>query len=172
MQVFAFFSGKSVLRKLSWSMKIKTASLSVEPLRVQEVLQPAILGLDEPSAHAKDPIAIDLSLFLVDDLVVGTGIVETAVELQCGRCCRWLRWPIRLPDFQVRLRPPLPLWIDLTPFVREDILLALPMIAVCDEQAAGSCVTEGIRAQNQARAEQSIHGKDVWGILERFEPNR
>ncbi|MDD4932977.1 MAG: metal-binding protein [Methylacidiphilaceae bacterium] len=153
-------------------MKIKTASLSVEPLRVQGVLQPTILGLDEPAAHAKDPIVIDLSLSLVDDLVVGRGSVETAVELQCGRCCRWLRWPIRLPDFHVRVRPPLPLWIDLTPFVREDILLALPMIAVCDEQSAEGCFTEGIRAQSETGVQQSIHGKDVWGILERFQRNR
>ncbi len=152
-------------------MKIKTASLSAEPLRVQETLQPAILGLEEPAAHAKDPIAVDLSLALVDDWVVGRGRVETAVELQCGRCCRWLDWPIRLPDFQVRIRPPLPLWIDLTPIVREDILLALPMVAVCDEQTAGGCFTEGIRTLNETGSQQSIHGKDVWGILERFQRN-
>ncbi|WP_026195826.1 DUF177 domain-containing protein [Verrucomicrobium sp. 3C] len=153
-------------------MKIKTASLSVEPLRVQEVLQPLILELDEPAAHAKDPIVVDLSLSLVDDLVVGRGRVETAVELQCGRCCRWLHWPIRLPDFHVRVRPPLPLWIDLTPYIREDILLTLPMIAVCDEQAVGGCFAEGIRPLSETGVEQSIHGKDVWGILERFQRNR
>ncbi|QSR85059.1 DUF177 domain-containing protein [Methylacidimicrobium sp. B4] len=153
-------------------MKIKTASLSAEPLRVQALLQPAILGLDEPAARGKDPISIDLSLFLIDDLVLGRGRVETTVELQCGRCCRWMPWPIRLPDFQVRLRPPLPLWIDLTPFVREDILLALPMVAVCDERAAGGCSPEGIRTLNETEVQQSIHGTDIWGILERFQRNR
>ncbi|VVM05455.1 hypothetical protein MAMC_00600 [Methylacidimicrobium cyclopophantes] len=153
-------------------MKIKTASLSAEPFRVKEILQPAILGLNEPAAHAKDPIAIDLTLYLVDDLVVGSGRVETAVELQCGRCCRWLDWPIRLPDFQLRIRPPLPLWIDLTPFIREDILLALPMVAVCDERTAKGCFTDGIRALSETDVQQSIHGRDIWGILERFERNR
>ncbi|MGD9896105.1 MAG: DUF177 domain-containing protein [Candidatus Methylacidiphilaceae bacterium] len=152
-------------------MKIKTASLSAEPLRVQEVLQPTILGLDEPAARAKDPIAINLSLYLLEDLVVATGSVETVVELQCGRCCRWLNWSIQLPDFQIRMRPPLPLWIDLTPFVREDILLALPLVAVCDERAGG-CFTEGIQPPSESGVEQSIHGKEIWGILERFQRDR
>ncbi|CAB4243516.1 putative Predicted metal-binding, possibly nucleic acid-binding protein [Methylacidimicrobium sp. AP8] len=149
-------------------MKIKTASLSAEPLRVQEILQPAILGLEEPAARGKEPIVVDLSLTLIDDLIFGGGLVETAVELQCGRCCRWMRWPVRLPDFQVRIRPPFPLWIDLTPFVREDILLALPMIAVCKE----GCFAEWTGAGSEGETQESIHGKDVWEILERFQWNR
>ena len=80
-------------------------------------------------ARPKGPVKYDLTVHrLVNDLIV-RGALALSLECHCARCGGSFAGKISIPDFcrNFSLTSKNEL-INLTPDVREDILLALPMV--------------------------------------------
>ncbi len=135
-----------------------------DPVELRAELPPSVLELDEPMAKAKGPVEADLTIQRDGEALIVTGRVATVLSLQCGRCGKWLDWPVEVPQFVQLLEPPLPDTVDLTPLVREDILLDLPTVAVCPPLNGKECK----RFPSADDALGPIHGEDVWKELDRI----
>jgi uncharacterized metal-binding protein YceD (DUF177 family) len=141
----------------------------MHPLDLKGELSPEILGLAPNSAKAGKPIQVELLVqkdseegnFLV------TGWAQIPVSLLCGRCAEWFPEKLRA-KVEHLFEGPQPNSIDLTPFIREDVLLELPLNAVCRLGADGRCPVTGEFYQPRPETSGSLVSGDVWEALSKL----
>ncbi len=134
------------------------------PLELKGDLSAEILGLDKATAKAEQPIQADLVVQKEEESFLVTGWAQTSLSLLCGRCAGWLPWPIRA-RVEHLFEGEQPNCIDLTPFLREDILLELPLNAVCRLGADGCCPVTGEFYQPHPETSGPLASEEVWEVL-------
>ncbi|MGI6697933.1 MAG: hypothetical protein GXY97_01700 [Clostridiales bacterium] len=95
----------------------------------------------------ESPVAVNGSIERDGDLLYVTGEVRTEVVLQCSRCLRTIRHPLRTGFSQQyseagpgeEVLPVKGDSIDLREPVMESILLELPVKVLCSEECKGLC---------------------------------
>ncbi len=137
------------------------------PLELTEEIPAGILGLDAACARAEQPIRAELVVQKDEENFLVTGWAATSLSLLCGRCAGWLPWPIRA-RVEHLFEGPHPNCIDLTPFLREDILLELPLNAVCRLGADGRCPVTGELYQPRPETSGTLAGEEVWEALSKI----
>lgn len=115
-------------------------------LRLQGLLEPAELdveGIDE-LVHLHQPVEYDLEVARMEEDVLVQGTIRGSLDCECARCLKPFRHPIDLDPWQVDLpltgeeRVPVDNdSVDLTPLIREDILLAFPQHPLCTNDCRG-----------------------------------
>jgi uncharacterized protein len=137
------------------------------PLEINEELSAEVLGLDAASARAGQPIRVELVVQKDGENFLVAGWATTALSLVCGRCAEWLPWPLRA-RVEHLFEGPHPNSIDLTPSIREDILLELPLNAVCRLGADGRCPFTGELYQPRPENPGTLAGEEVWEALSKI----
>ena len=137
------------------------------PLELKEEISAAILGLDGDSARAERPIRAELVVQKDAENFLAAGWATTSLSLLCGRCAGWLPWPIRA-KVEHLFEAPHPNCIDLTPLIREDILLELPLNAACRLGADGRCPVTGEIYQPRPETSGTLAGEEVWEALSKI----
>ncbi len=130
------------------AIKIQLDDLQDEQLHLEGELTPAELELklseDEALMQAAGPLAYALTASESDDTLIVFGRLQMDFTAECGRCLKPFDFPINLPQWAVAL----PLKgddaiefngdsVDLTPWLRDDILLGLPQHPLCDSACEG-----------------------------------
>jgi uncharacterized protein len=108
----------------------------------------------------------------IDVGVAGSGLwangsLSQPVELRCVSCLENFVHEIRVPAFAVHTELSGPETIDLTPFMREEILLNLPAHPHCDRDADRICKANEVRT-----AKQDARRKPDWSELDKLKLNR
>src|SRR5208282_2951686 len=103
-------------------------------------------GLDFPDelVHARQPVRYDLTAQKSGRDVLAQGRVAVVLDCECARCLKAFQQPVALEHWTalVPLAGPEKAGIkddvvDLTPFLREDILLEFPQHPLCEADCAG-----------------------------------
>ena len=128
------------------SLKINLRHLEDDGIQLKGELSLAELdlGVNDELIHAEKPLSYDLSVELLHDAILATGSLRLPLECECGRCLKKFKTELKLTDWAVHL----PLegddkvsvendCVDLTPFVREDMLLNFPQHPLCKPDCAG-----------------------------------
>jgi uncharacterized metal-binding protein YceD (DUF177 family) len=134
------------------------------PLDLKEEISAEILGLNGDAARAEHPIRIELVVQKDEENFLATGWATTSLSLLCGRCAGWMPWPIRA-RVEHLFEGPHPNCIDLTPLIREDILLELPLNAACRLGADGRCPVTGEIYKPRPETSGTLAGEEVWEAL-------
>lgn len=101
-----------------------------------------------PEIPFDEPVAGDLTLVNLGSVFRMTGHLDTNVELTCDRCARPFRYHLAAnvqEEFDWRAagefvaRDGLTLAFDVGALAREVLVLALPMVARCNDACAGLC---------------------------------
>ena len=137
------------------------------PLELKETMAAEVLGLNGASARAAQPIQIELTVQKDEENFLALGWATTTLSLLCGRCAEWLPWPVRA-KVEHLFEAPHPNSIDLTPLIREDILLELPLNAVCRLGAEGRCPVTGEIYQPRPESSATLVGEEVWEALSKI----
>lgn len=137
------------------------------PLELKGEVPADALGLNEPAARAEQPIKAELLVQKDGEDFLVTGWLQTTLSLLCGRCAVWFPWPVRAKVEHV-FEAPQPNCIDLTPFIREDILLELPLNAACRLGADGRCPVTGEFYQPRPETSGSLVSEEVWDALSKI----
>ena len=129
------------------------------------------LGVADEMIHAEKPLRYDLSVELLHDAVLVTGSLVLPLDCECVRCLKKFKTDLKLSSWTVHL----PLegedkvavendCIDLTPFLREDILLSFPQHPLCKPECAG------LKPKSQARKAESAENKAsaAWAELDKL----
>ncbi len=138
-----------------------------QTLLLDQELPSSILKLDEPLARQHGPVKVNLTVTRDGETLLVTGQVGTLLHLRCGRCAEWIDWPVSVPNFILLIEPPFPDIIDLTPYIREDILLDLPVVASCRLDSSGCCPLTG-KIYLPAGEPPPITGQDAWKELDKL----
>lgn len=139
----------------------------MEPLELKGEIAADTLGLNESSARAEQPILAELLVQKEEDDFLVTGWLQTTLSLLCGRCAVWFPWPVRA-KVEHLFEGPHPNCIDLTPLIREDILLELPLNAACRLGADGRCPVTGEVYQPRPETSGSLASEAVWEALSKI----
>jgi uncharacterized protein len=135
-----------VVRPLKHMLKFNLRHLEEHPIRLQGELPVAELdfGVTDELVRLKKPLRHDLQVESLHDSILVTGDLRLTLDCDCVRCLQPFDYEIALQDWALHL----PLegeeavsidndCIDLTPFVREDMLLEFPQHPLCKPECAG-----------------------------------
>jgi uncharacterized protein len=121
------------------------------------------LGLRDDMIVAKKPLHYDLQVNAVANGLLVQGALELPLDCRCVRCLKSFEMPLKLPHWTLHL----PLegeekvsvdndCVDLTPFVREDMLLEFPQHPVCKPDCAG------LKKNGRANVEKAEVSPSEW----------
>jgi len=85
------------------------------------------------------PMRYTLDLGVSDGALWANGTIAQTVELSCVACLEKFEYEIRVPAFALQTELHGPENVDITPFMREDILLNLPPYPHCDRDGGRVC---------------------------------
>jgi uncharacterized protein len=146
--------------------------LQTESLELSGELPAAELDLNQQDGvlHLTQPLAYDLTAAHMDNAVLVQGSLRLPLECECVRCLERFPFALELPDFALHLplsgedaAPVTDDCVDLTPFLREDILLTLPQHPLCKPDCRGLSQLAAGGASGQTS--QTNAGASPWAAL-------
>jgi uncharacterized protein len=127
-------------------LKINLRHLEDDELQLAGELPVKALDLElhDEMLRVDEPLEYDLTLQRLEDALLVTGSLYLVLHCECVRCLKPFEYALDLPDWTLHL----PLTgedavslkndsLDLTPFVREDILLEFPQHPLCKPDCGG-----------------------------------
>ena len=149
--------------------------LSQETLFLQGELSPAELdfGLRDDMFNVSLPVKYDLEVEMVDDAMLVRGRFSAELECECVRCLKPFTRPLVLPELTLHL----PLTgeeavtidndnVDLTPFLREDMILEFPQHPLCKPDCAG--LTKIDKNQAPKNGDEPESAASAWAELNKL----
>lgn len=135
-----------------------------------------IEALDE-LIHTPKPLAYDLEVQRLEGNVLVQGSLVLELQCECVRCLKSFRYQLELADWTCLL----PLTgedavainddlVDLTPFVREDILLGFPQHPLCEPECGGMQLPPQTEPEKTKRS-RPAQGSPVWTVLDQLKLN-
>jgi uncharacterized protein len=127
--------------------------------------------LETEDIQCAGPLRYDLDVGLSEGALWGSGALVQPVELRCVSCLESFPYDIKVPAFAVHIELTGPEVVDLTPAMREDILLNLPAHPHCDRDGGRKC--EGAtpeKATDAEKEEQEAKREHDWEALDRLRP--
>ena len=127
-------------------LTINIRHLEAKDLRVQGQLAAPELQLDDDDelVRARLPLRYDLAAHQAGHDVLVSGRLEMALDCECARCLKPFRFRLKIADWLLHLPLEGPEKaavkddaVDLTPYLREAILLEFPQHPLCDSNCVG-----------------------------------
>ena len=137
-------------------MKIHQRQIPEEGLHIEGEDPAEILDLPKDGdMQALGPLEYTLDIGTSSDGLWATGELAMEMELVCVRCLEKFAYPLHIPDLALQMDRPTTETVDLTPLLREDILLALPAYPHCDWSGERVCPAESKLAEGSVPLAQS-----------------
>lgn len=148
-------------------MIIEVARIGLEGRLYEGEEDASVLAVDgEEGLRAEAPITYGLRAQYVSGELVVTGRLSTTVAFLCSRCAVFFDLALEEPSFsavyEVAERTDC---VDLTPEMREAILLLFPSHAVCGGDCKGLCSRCGINL-NEGSCDCRPPRDNRWGALD------
>jgi uncharacterized metal-binding protein YceD (DUF177 family) len=138
-------------------------------LHLENDLDPAFLELSA-DAKPKGPVHCSLDVGLSDGGLFATGSLSLTVEMTCVACLRTFETTLSVPDFALQIELAGGESVDLTPQIREDILLVLPSHPRCDSDGRTKCPATFQSAPAEPLIDEADHS--AWDALDEFKPKK
>jgi uncharacterized protein len=123
-------------------MKIHVNRVPAEGLTEHATYDPMPLDMDRADVHLSEPFEVDARIVKADRELVVKVDIHAPVSMTCARCltpfsskitaATMFSYPVHPTDV-----------VDITDDVRQEIILAYPMIPVCRPQCKGLCMVCG-----------------------------
>lgn len=155
------------------AIKVNLRTLEKHEVELVGELPVADLELDvqDDLIHLNHPLRYQLRVEQLHDSVLVTGALELKLDCECVRCLKPFVHRVKLPEWALHL----PLTgedavvvendsMDLTPYVREDMLLEFPQHPLCKSTCVG-LKKKQVRAK---AADGKPPGQDAWSALDQL----
>ncbi len=149
------------------AMKVHINQIPQDGLHLEGEDPNTILDLSGDAACATGPIAYSLDVGLSEGGLFATGTLAVPLRVQCVACLEHFEFPMAITDFAMQVELTGPETVDLTDYIREDILLALPPYPHCDWSGERECKA-AVRKDSDAASEQISVTREVWGALDQL----
>lgn len=146
--------------------------LQAEPQELSGELPVADLTLEplDPALHLIYPLEYDLTATFMEDAILVQGELRLPMECECVRCLENFDFDLDLPELAVHLPlagddkvPVVDDSVDLTPYLREDILLMLPQHPLCKPDCRG--LSQLAAGGASGPTTQTNAGASAWAAL-------
>jgi uncharacterized protein len=120
-------------------VKIHLKQIPAEGLHLEGEEDCPIPELVAEGIRCAGPLHYDLDLGISAGALWANGTLKQPVEVTCVSCLEKFVHEIKVPAFALHTELHGPETVDLTPFIREDILLNLPTYPHCDREGGKVC---------------------------------
>src|SRR3981081_3298879 len=144
-------------------MKVHLKQIPADGLHLEGKENKDILDLADDGIRPNGPVDYSLDAGLSESGLFVTGQIALDVELECVSCLKKFVYPLRVNDFAVQIELTGPEQVDLTPWVREDILLVLPAHPHCDWDGKSVCKGPKLKTRPIDEPPAASH---AWDALE------
>ncbi len=152
-------------------MKVHTRKIPVEGLHLEG--EESGVDLDVSGEYLKPlgPVHYSLDIGLSGDSFFVTGTLGIDLEFECVNCLEKFKYPLQVENFAMQMDLAGEETVDLTPQIREDILINLPQYPRCDWN--GQKVCEGMlkfkrETGPEASPEPLAPAADAWNELDKL----
>lgn len=155
------------------SLKVNLRHLEEHGLHLKDEMsvKELDLGVEDELIRIEKPLHYDLQVESLHDALLVQGSLTLPLECECVRCLKKFKLELKLKPWTLHL----PLegedrvsvendCVDLTPFIREDILLDFPQHPLCKPECAG-LKTKGKAAKGKDAAKAA---SAVWAELDKL----
>jgi uncharacterized metal-binding protein YceD (DUF177 family) len=133
------------------------------------------LAVTDEAVSISKPLRYRLSCQELDGAILVQGDLELALDCVCVRCLREFTYNLQIDNYSLHL----PLegedavqvnndCVDLTPFLREDILLEFPQHPLCDPECRGLAGNKSGIASNVSSTGNPVIGSSAWAELNKL----
>jgi len=146
-------------------LKINLIQLERKNLHLTGCLDPADLGLVDLDelVHITGPVDYDLEVQKMENGILAQGQIQATLDCECSRCLKKFEqtlnisaWACHLPLEGEEAAPVEDDSVDLTPYLREDILLAFPQHPLCKVDCSGLPNQSSSRDQTGEKKETEL----------------
>lgn len=148
-------------------MKIHLKQIPPEGLHLEGDEECPIPELETEGIRCTGPLHYSIDLGVTSGALWASGSLSQAVEVRCVACLEKFVHEIQVPAFAIHTELPGPETIDLTPFMREDLLLNLPAHPHCDRDGGLVCTPRQIET-----SDQDPKRKSDWSALDQLKLKR
>ena len=144
-------------------MKVHLKQIPPEGLHLEGEEDCPIPELEGEEVRCAGLLRYKIDLGISEGALWANGLLAQPVELRCVSCLEKFRHEITVPAFALHTELRGPEVIDLTPFMREDLLLNLPAHPHCDRDGGRAC-----KASYDEIAGQELKRKPDWSALDKL----
>jgi uncharacterized metal-binding protein YceD (DUF177 family) len=144
-------------------MKVHLRQIQADGLNLEGEEECPMVDLETDDLRCAGPLRYALDLGISEGALWATGSLAQPVELRCVRCLEPFPFEIEVNAFSLHLELAGPEVVDLTPYLREDILLNLPAHPHCDREGARVC-----KAAQPKSEETEATRKPDWSALDKL----
>ena len=151
--------------------------LEEDSLQLVGEMPPAELELEtmDELIKASHPLVYDLEIQMLDNAILVRGCLELNLDCECVRCLKPFSYPIQLPEWACHLPmegddkvPVVNDCVDLTPHIREDIVLAFPQHPLCKPECSGLANTQKESEKGPGAAAKPESSSSAWSALDKL----
>lgn len=159
------------------TLSVNLKQLEDEPVSLKGSLDSEALGIEgvDELIRVDHPLEYDFQVSLQSQGLLLQGGLRIRLECECARCLQIFALPIRLDDWSAfvplegeEAAPVEKDRVDLTPHIREDILLAFPQTPVCGENCPGYPSSHANHSDRLVRPQEDA---GVWSELNKLKKN-
>ncbi len=148
-------------------MKVHLKQIPAQGLHLEGEEDCPIQELESEGIRCAGRLHYDIDLGVAGGALWANGSLSQLVELRCVSCLEKFVHEVRVPAFAVHMELHGPETVDLTPSIREEILLSLPAHPHCDRHGDRVC-----KAKQIATAAQDTKRKSDWSALDQLKLKR
>ena len=149
-------------------MKVHLRQIPAEGLHLEGEEDCPISELEKEEIVCAGPLRYSLDVGVSEGALWANGTLEQPVELQCVSCLEKFVHTIEVPSFALHMEVGGPELVDLSPAIREDVLLNLPAYPRCDREGGRVCPKPHLRQQTDAAGEEGARKPD-WSALDKLD---
>jgi uncharacterized protein len=144
-------------------MKVHLKQIPTQGLHLEGEEACPFQDLESEGIRCAGRLHYDVDVGVAGGGLWANGSLSQPVELRCVSCLEKFLHEVRVPAFAVHTELHGPETVDLTPFIREDILLNLPAHPHCDRDGDRVCKGKQIEI-----AERDTRRKSDWSALDKL----
>ena len=150
-------------------MKIHLKQIPPEGLRLEGEENCLVTELKAEGIRCAGPLRYQIDIGVAEGSLWANGTLTQPIELTCVSCLERFVHEIKVPAFALHTELNGPETVDLSPFMREDILLNLPAHPRCDREGGRVCKAPGaaLKAVNESEAKR----EHDWEALDKLKLN-
>ena len=148
-------------------MKLHLNQIPAEGRHIEGETECPVADLTAEEILCAGPLRYSLDLGVTAGALWANGTLDQPVTLRCGCCLEPFDYTVHVAAFALHTDLAGPELVDLTPFLREDILLNLPAYPRCDQHGGRVC-----KAASKSNAEKTedaqLKRQADWSALDKL----
>jgi uncharacterized metal-binding protein YceD (DUF177 family) len=149
-------------------VKIHLKQIRAEGLHIEGEEECPIPELQADGVRCVGPMHYSIDLGISGNALWANGSLTQPVEAACVSCLEKFVYDVKVPAFAVHTELRGPETVDLSPFIREDILLNLAAYPHCDRDGGRKCSRPKIESTAAEEEEQEAKREHDWEALDKL----